>query len=246
MNVCKSVYTVNSIKIAEAAKVIENIQRDVNIALVNELSMLFHELNISTNEVLKAAATKWNFHYYKPGLVGGHCISVDPYYLAFLAKRCNYLPKLIIAGRKINERMGKYVVKETIKILSTYKINIKKIKIALMGFSFKENIPDIRNTKVLTIIKEFEKRNIYIHVFDPIASKKQANKNYNIKLLSFKDIKKNKYDVIILDVSHKNFLKKINYYNKFYKNKKLKIFIDIKNNDSENDLKKNNFKYFQL
>jgi UDP-N-acetyl-D-galactosamine dehydrogenase len=246
MNVCKSVFSVNSIKVAEAAKVIENIQRDVNIALVNELSILFHELNISTNEALKAAATKWNFHYYKPGLVGGHCISVDPYYLAYKAKRCNYFPKLLLAGRTINEKMSKYVVKQTIKILSTYKINIKKTKIALLGLSFKENIPDIRNTKVFGIIKEFKRKNISVHVFDTIASKKQAKENYNIKLLSFKDLNKNKYDVIILAVSHKEFLKKINFYNKFYRNKKKKIFIDIKNNYSEGDLKKNNFIHFQL
>jgi UDP-N-acetyl-D-galactosamine dehydrogenase len=244
--ICKSICVVSSIKIAESAKVIENIQRDVNIALVNELSVLFNKLNIPTNEVLKAASTKWNFHYYKPGLVGGHCISVDPYYLAHKARQYNYTPEIILSGRKLNESMSKYVAKETEKLLSLNKINYSKATIAVLGFSFKENIPDIRNTKIAKVIQELQKRNIQVKVFDSVVSKEEVKKNYKFNLYKFSDLKKFKYDVIILAVSHKISLKKLSYYNQFYKNKKNKIFIDLKNNYSINDLKKNNFKFFQL
>ena len=244
--VCKSIYPVNNIKVAESAKVIENIQRDVNIALVNELSVLFHKLNISTNEVLKAAATKWNYHYYKPGLVGGHCIGVDPYYLAYKAEQNNYFPQLILSGRRFNEGMGKYIAIETVKLLSLNKIKTTNANIAILGFSFKENIPDIRNTKIIQIIEELKKWNVNVEVFDSIASKNEAMKAYNVNLYKFKNLNKFKYDAIILAVSHKEFLKHLNYYSKFYRNKKNKIFIDIKNNYSINDFKKGNFKFFQL
>jgi UDP-N-acetyl-D-galactosamine dehydrogenase len=245
-HICKSIYTVDTIKIAESAKVIENIQRDINIAFVNELSVLFHKLNIPTNAVLKAASTKWNFHYYTPGLVGGHCISVDPYYLAYKAKEYNYVPKLILSGRKINESMGKYVAVEIQKILSKNRINIKTAQVAVLGFSFKENIPDIRNTKIINIIKELQKQKIKIKVFDSVASKDEVKEKYKINLYNFKDLNKFKYDVIILAVAHKNFLKKISYYNKFYKDNKNKIFVDIKNKYSNYDLLNNGYKYFQL
>jgi UDP-N-acetyl-D-galactosamine dehydrogenase len=244
--ICKSIYTVDTIKIGESAKVIENIQRDINIAFVNELSVLFHKLNIPTNAVLKAASTKWNFHYYTPGLVGGHCISVDPYYLAYKAKEYNYVPKLILSGRKINESMGKYVAVEIQKILSKNRINIKTAQVAVLGFSFKENIPDIRNTKIINIIKELQKQKIKIKVFDSVASKDEVKEKYKINLYNFKDLNKFKYDVIILAVAHKNFLKKISYYNKFYKDNKNKIFVDIKNKYSNYDLLNNGYKYFQL
>tara|TARA_Y100000389_G_C17392280_1_gene480550 strand:- start:217 stop:1278 length:1062 start_codon:yes stop_codon:yes gene_type:complete len=157
-SICKSIYTTNNIKIAESAKVIENIQRDINIALVNELGKLFNKLDIPTNEVLKAAATKWNFHYYKPGLVGGHCISVDPYYLSYKAHQKKYSPKLILSGRRINESMGKYVANKTINLLRKNKIKLSNAKIAILGFSFKDNIPDIRNTKIIQIFKELKKK----------------------------------------------------------------------------------------
>jgi len=244
--ICKSIYTVFSIKVAESAKVIENIQRDVNIALVNELGVLFHKLNIPTNDVLKAAATKWNFHYYKPGLVGGHCIGVDPYYLAYKAEQNNYFPQLILSGRRFNEGMGKYVATQTVKLLSINKINVPKANIAVLGFTFKENIPDIRNTKVIQIIKELHNWNIKVRVFDSVASKLEVKQKYKINLYNFADLKKFKYDAIILAVSHKIFLKKLSYYKKFYRNKKNKIFIDLKNNYSTDDLKKKNFKFFQL
>ena len=244
--ICKSIYTVNSIKIAESAKVIENIQRDVNIALVNELGVLFNKLDIPTNEVLKAASTKWNFHYYKPGLVGGHCISVDPYYLAYKAKQKNYLPKLILSGRKINESMGKYVAKQTIKLLSINKKKLSNSNVAILGFSFKDNIPDTRNTKVIQIVNHLQKQKIKVKLFDTIVSKHEIKKKYKVDLYNFSNLKKFKYDAIILAVSHKEFLKNLNYYDKFYKSKQNKIFIDVKNNYSSYNLNKNNYKFFQL
>jgi UDP-N-acetyl-D-galactosamine dehydrogenase len=244
--VAKSIYSASTIKIAESAKVIENIQRDVNIALVNELSVLFHKLKIPTNEVLKAAATKWNFHYYKPGLVGGHCIGVDPYYLAYKAEQKNYFPEIILSGRRFNESMGKYVAIETVKLLSKNKINMSKANVAVLGFSFKENIPDIRNTKIFQIIQELQNWNIDVRVFDTLVSKAEAKSIYNINIYNFSKLRKFKYDAIILAVSHKSFLKNLNYYNKFYKNKKIKIFIDLKNNYLISSFKKSNFKFFQL
>lgn len=244
--ICKSIYPVLSIKVAESAKVIENVQRDLNIALVNELSVLFHKINIPTNEVLKAAATKWNFHYYKPGLVGGHCISVDPYYLAYKAAQKNYFPQIILSGRNFNENMGKYVAKQTMKLLSKNKTNVAKASVAVLGFSFKDNISDIRNTKVIQIIKELQNRNIKVRVFDSIVRKSEVKKEYKIHIYRFKDLKKFKYDAIVLAVSHDMFLKKLEYYNQFYKNKNNKIFIDIKNNYLTSDLKEKKFKFFQL
>ena len=244
-NICKVIYPVRNIKVAESAKVIENIQRDINIAFVNELSILFNKLNISTNEVLKAASTKWNFHYYKPGLVGGHCISVDPYYLSYKAKKNNFNTKLILSGRQINESMGKYVAKNVIKLLSNNKVNLSTARVGILGFAFKDNIPDIRNTKILQITNELQRNKIKFKVFDSLASKNEAKKK-NIELYDFKDLKKFKYDAIILAVSHDIFLKKITYYNKFYRNKKIKIFIDIKNNYSAMELQKQKFNFFQL
>lgn len=244
--ICKSIYRVNSIKVAESSKVIENVQRDVNIALINELSVLFHKLNIPTNEVLKAAATKWNFHYYKPGLVGGHCIGIDPYYLAYKAKKVNYFPKLILSGRKFNENMGCYIAKQTRHLLSRKSIPLNKARIAVLGFSFKENIPDIRNTKVFQIIEELNKWKVKVDIFDSIVSQEEVKKQYGISIKKFKDFKKRKFDAIILAVSHKDFLKKLIFYNSCFKNNNKKILIDVKNNFSENELKKNKYYFFQL
>ena len=244
--IVRSVYLAGSIKIAESAKVIENIQRDVNIALVNELSVLFNKLDIPTNEVLKAAATKWNFHYYKPGLVGGHCISVDPYYLAYNAEQKNYFPELILSGRRFNEGMGNYIAEKTINLLAQNKVNIVNSKIAILGFSFKENIRDIRNTKVIQIIKELQNWRAEVKIFDTIVSKNEVNDKFNLKIHDFNEMKKFKYDAIILAVSHNEFLKKLSFYDKFYKNKKNKTFIDLKNNYSVYDLKNNKFNFFQL
>lgn len=245
-HICKSIYVVNSIKVAESAKVIENTQRDINIALINEFSKVFNLLKIPTNEVLKAAASKWNFHYYKPGLVGGHCISVDPYYIAYKALKHNYYPKVILSGRKFNEDMSKYVAKETIKLLLSKKIKLNKARVAVLGFSFKENIPDTRNTKIFQLVEGLKNQNIKFNIFDSIVSKQDVKKKYKIQIYNFSDLGKFKYDAIILSVSHKSFLKNISYYNKFYKNKKNKIFIDLKNNYSRKNLIKNKFEFFQL
>ena len=158
--VCKKVYPVSSMKIAESAKAIENVQRDINIALVNEFGMIFNKLNIPTNEVLKAASTKWNFHYYKPGLVGGHCISIDPYYLAFKAKQKNFYPKMILSGRGLNEQMPAYIAQNTVKLMKENNVNIKNASVCILGFSFKENISDIRNTKIISLVRELKKKQI--------------------------------------------------------------------------------------
>jgi UDP-N-acetyl-D-glucosamine/UDP-N-acetyl-D-galactosamine dehydrogenase len=244
--ICNSIFPVLNMKVAESAKVIENIQRDINIALVNELSILFNKLNIPTNEVLKAASTKWNFHYYKPGLVGGHCISIDPYYLAYKSKTKNYNPKIILSGRKLNESMASYVASQTLNLIKDANINLNNSRIAVLGFAFKENIPDIRNTKIIKIIDHLTKSNVKFDVFDPVVDKKEVRKIYQIQIKNINELKKYKYDAIILAVSHREFLKKINYYSKFYKNRSKKIFIDLKNNYKLNDLIKNKFIYFQL
>ena len=244
--ICKSVYVVRNITVAESAKVIENTQRDLNIALVNEFSMIFNKLNIPTNEVLKAAATKWNFHYYKPGLVGGHCISVDPYYLAYKANINNYVPKIVLSGRKLNENMGRYIAHKTIGLLKANYQKKKSPKVAILGFSFKENIPDFRNTKTKQIFKELIANKIDVKVFDSLPDKNLVKKHCNIQLYSFSEIKKFKFDAIILAVSHKNFLKKISFYDKLYINKNKKIFIDVKNNYSSSNLENKNYIFFQL
>ena len=244
--ICKFIYPVSSIKIAEAAKVIENVQRDVNIALVNEFSIIFNKLDIPTNETLKAAATKWNFHYYKPGLVGGHCIGVDPYYLSYKAKQKNYSTNLILSGRVFNENMAKYIANKSLKLLFDNKINFSTARVAILGFSFKENIPDFRNTKVMQIIQKLRRSNVKVKVFDPIVSRSEVKKEHKIHIYDFFELKRFKFDIIVLAVSHKLFLKKIDYYSKFYKNANKKIFVDIKNNYRADDLKKNNFKFFQL
>ena len=244
--ICKNTFSVKSIKIAESAKVIENIQRDINIALVNELSVLFHKLKIPTNEVLKAAATKWNFHHYKPGLVGGHCISIDPYYLAFKAQQHNYSPQLILSGRRFNENMGKYIARQTIKLLSALKIKNQRTKVAIFGFSFKENIPDFRNTKVIQIIKKLKDWNYKVEVFDNFVSSKDVKKEYGIEVKKINSVKKNSYDAIIIAVAHSHFFKKLNYYDTLFRNKNKKILIDVKNIFLKKDLNKKKYNYFQL
>ena len=194
-----------SIKVAEAAKVIENIQRDVNIALVNELSIIFNKLNIDTKSVLDAAGTKWNFLPFKPGLVGGHCIGIDPYYLAYKSLEVGHNPEMIIAGRRINDKMASHVAEELKNLMIKKVINLINAKILIMGFTFKENCPDIRNTKIADLIKEIGKYNSNIDVYDPWANKDDVKKYYEINLIE-KPIEK-KYDVILIAVAHDNFKK---------------------------------------
>jgi UDP-N-acetyl-D-galactosamine dehydrogenase len=197
-------FKASSIKVAEAAKVIENSQRDINIAFVNELSMIFTLMGINTNEVLEAAGTKWNFLKFKPGLVGGHCIGVDPYYLAQKAQEVGYHPEIILAGRRLNDLMGKYVATETIKLMIRKDIKIKNSTILVLGFTFKENCPDVRNTKVIDIITELQSYNVNILVVDPWAKAKEVYVNYQIDVMQ--SVPNKKFDAIILAVGHDEFL----------------------------------------
>ena len=194
----------SSIKVAEAAKVIENTQRDINIALINELSMIFSKLNIDTKEVLEAAGSKWNFLHFKPGLVGGHCIGVDPYYLTYKAESVGHHPKIILAGREINDNMGSHVVSEMIKKMEEKKINIKNSKILIMGITFKENCSDIRNSGVKMVFERLKKYTHNIDLYDPWTDSKEIKKIYGIN--SQQTLDKNNYDGIIIAVAHKIFI----------------------------------------
>lgn len=190
-----------SIKVAEAAKVIENSQRDINIAFVNELAKIFNKLDIDTHAVLEAAGTKWNFLPFKPGLVGGHCIGVDPYYLAQKAQEVGYHPEIILAGRRLNDSMGTYVVSEVVKLMVSKGLEIKNAKVLLLGITFKENCPDIRNTKAIDIYRELEEFNMNVDLYDPWASSEEVEHEYNISCMN--TIKNdNQYDVIIHAVAH--------------------------------------------
>ena len=182
-------YIAPSIKIAEAAKAIENAQRDINIAFINELAVIFDKMNIDTHEVIKAASTKWNFLPFTPGLVGGHCIGVDPYYLAYKSASYGHHPRLILAGREINDNMSDFIAKKIIKTMSGKNINIENSTILILGITFKENCPDIRNTKVIDIIKIFKQFRCNVDVFDPIASKEEVKRNLDITLTSKNKLK---------------------------------------------------------
>lgn len=192
-----------TIRIAEAAKVIENTQRDLNIALINELSMIFNLMGIDTEAVLEAAGTKWNFLPFKPGLVGGHCIGVDPYYLTHKAQSIGYHPEVILAGRRVNDGMGKYVVSEVIKGMSSHKIPIYGSRILIMGISFKENCPDLRNSKVVDLVNGFNDYGCEVDVYDPYASPESAFNHYGIRLIKLP--KKKAYDSIVIAVAHDKF-----------------------------------------
>ncbi|MBK7221826.1 MAG: nucleotide sugar dehydrogenase [Saprospiraceae bacterium] len=200
-------YKASSIKVAEAAKVIENSQRDINIAFVNELSKIFNKMGIDTHEVLAAASTKWNFLPFKPGLVGGHCIGVDPYYLAQKAQEVGYHPEIILAGRRLNDSMGSYVAAEVIKLMVKKDIAVKSAKILVLGITFKENCPDIRNTKVIDIINELTSYNTEVDIYDPWANPQEVEHEYQIT--SFKELPANKYDAVVLAVAHEVY-KKLN------------------------------------
>lgn len=193
----------SSIKVAEAAKVIENTQRDINIALVNELALIFNRVGIDTEEVLIAAGTKWNFLPFRPGLVGGHCIGIDPYYLVHKAETLGYHPQLISAGRRINDNMGHFVVSEVVKLMATKKVNIVGANILMLGLTFKENCPDLRNTRVVEMIDELKMYNAHVDVFDPWADKKEALSEYNLNLIDQPNL--DSYDAIIVAVAHHQF-----------------------------------------
>jgi len=190
----------SSIRVAEAAKVIENTQRDLNIALINELAIIFNRLGIDTLEVLEAAGTKWNFLPFRPGLVGGHCIGVDPYYLTHKAKEVGYYPEVILAGRRINDGMGAYVTGQLIKKMIRSHINVDGARLLIMGLTFKENCPDLRNTRVTDIIDELKQFGVEVDIHDPWADPEQAKREYNLNLVS--ELEPNSYDAIIMAVAH--------------------------------------------
>ena len=193
-----------SIKVAEAAKVIENSQRDINIAFVNELSKIFNLIGIDTNDVLEAAGTKWNFLKFKPGLVGGHCIGVDPYYLAQKAQEVGYHPEIILAGRRLNDSMGKHVATEVVKLMMRKNLKVIQSKVLLLGFTFKEDCPDVRNTRVIDIYNELVNFDIHVDVYDPWVCPKEVEEEYRIEVTN--ELPKGQYTAVILAVSHKEFL----------------------------------------
>lgn len=250
------VHKAESIKVAEAAKVIENSQRDINIAFMNELSIIFNKLGIDTASVLKAARTKWNFLNFTPGLVGGHCIGVDPYYLTYKAEETGYHSQIILAGRKINDNMGKYVAENTVKLMIKANKQIKGSKVTIFGLTFKENCPDVRNTKVIDIINELREYGINTISHDPQADKQEVFDVYGIELKEMEDIKD--VDVVILAVPHEEYkelsLEKIGtFYNDNYAHingnndtDDKKIFIDIKGMFDRNEAEKMNYLYWRL
>ena len=197
-------YKASSIKVAEAAKVIENTQRDVNIALVNELALIFDAMGISSNEVLKAAGTKWNFLKFQPGLVGGHCIGVDPYYLAQKAQEYGYHPEIILAGRRLNDSMGDYVASEVVKLMISKDIPIKNASILVLGITFKENCPDVRNTKAVDVITALKGYGVHVTIYDPWANKEEVKKEYQLE--SIQEKPSGSFDAVVLTVAHKEFL----------------------------------------
>ncbi|MDA0890448.1 MAG: nucleotide sugar dehydrogenase [Bacteroidetes bacterium] len=196
-------YLAPSIKVAEASKAIENAQRDLNISFVNELAFIFDKMNIDTHEVLEAAKTKWNFLPFSPGLVGGHCISVDPYYLAFKSEKLGYKPSVILSGRNVNDKMGKFVVSKVLKLMRSKGIAIKGANILILGITFKENCPDIRNTKIVDVYNEFISFGANVDVFDSVANKEQVKKELQIDLIKNYSVKQ--YSAIILAVAHTDF-----------------------------------------
>ena len=198
------VYRASSIKVAEAAKVIENTQRDLNIALMNELAIIFNRLGIDTNEVLEAAATKWNFLRFTPGLVGGHCIGVDPYYLTFKAESTGYHPQVILAGRRINDGMGQFIATSLVKQMISTGIAVPGARVTVLGLTFKENVPDLRNSKVIDVINELKEFGIEVQVTDPLADAGEAKKEYGVQLLPLNELQA--ADAVLLAVPHREYL----------------------------------------
>lgn len=229
-------YRASSIKVAEAAKVIENTQRDLNIAVINEFAKIFNILDIDTQSVLDAAGSKWNFLKFKPGLVGGHCISVDPYYLTHKAQEVGYRPEVILAGRRINDGMGQYVATQMVKKLASKKIHIDEAKILVMGFTFKGDCPDVRNTKIIDIIHELKSFNINVDVCDNWANRNEVKEHYNIELID--TLKQSYYDGLIIAVDHSEYKELgIDYIRSLLKNNH--IIYDVKHvfNQSDTDIR---------
>lgn len=239
------IYKARNIKTAEAAKVIENIQRDLNIALINELSIIFHKLGIDTREVLDAAKTKWNFLPFEPGLVGGHCIGVDPYYLTFKAQEAGYHPEVILAGRRINDYMGKYIAEQTIKELIKAQVAVKGSKVLLMGFTFKENVKDVRNTRVIDIYNELKEYGVSPFVYDPEADREEVRLEYGIDIIESPE-NSSPYDGIILTVKHDEFKEFSAEYLRSLCENNSPVLIDVKGFLSGDILKSSGFRYWRL
>lgn len=241
------VHRAESIKVAEAAKVIENSQRDINIAFMNELSIIFNKMGIDTKAVLKAAGTKWNFLNFHPGLVGGHCIGVDPYYLTYKAEQLGYHSQIILSGRRINDDMGKYVVENLIKNLIKAGVPVKDAKVAILGFTFKENCPDTRNTRVIDIVNELKEYGLTPMIADPEADAEEAKHEYGIDFDSIEDIKE--MDAIVVAVGHDQFLNLTQKdFNKMFKegSKEGKVLIDIKGILDKKEYEVAGYKYWRL
>ncbi|MEE1066395.1 MAG: nucleotide sugar dehydrogenase [Acutalibacteraceae bacterium] len=238
------VHRAESIKVAEAAKVIENSQRDINIAFMNELSMIFNKMGIDTQSVLKAAGTKWNFLHFYPGLVGGHCIGVDPYYLTYKAEMLGYTSQIISAGRRVNNAMGKYVAENVVKNLIAADKNVKHARVAILGFTFKENCPDTRNTRVVDIINELIEYGISPIIADPQADAEEAERIYGIKLADMSEVKD--MDAIVLAVAHNEFKTlSCEDIDAFYADGQ-KILLDIKGLFNRKDFENNGYLYWRL
>lgn len=239
------VYRAESIKVAEAAKVIENSQRDINIAFMNELSIIFNKMGIDTKSVLAAAGTKWNFLKFAPGLVGGHCIGVDPYYLTYKAEEMGYHSQVILAGRRINDDMGKYIAENMVKSLIKADLPVRNAKIGILGITFKENCPDARNSKVADIIKELREYGIEPLVYDPVANKEDAKRFYNVDLVDFETL--NSLDGLIIAVAHKEFAD-LNPESlaKLYKPGERKILLDIKGTKNKQEYLDAGYLYWRL
>ncbi len=239
------VHKATSIKVAEAAKVIENSQRDINIAFVNELALIFDKIGIDTLEVLEAASTKWNFLQFKPGLVGGHCIGVDPYYLANKAEELGYHAEVILSGRKTNDNMGKFIAEKTIKKLIEAGKVVKNSHVLIMGLTFKENCPDLRNSKVEDIIKELKEYSVNISVTDPLANKVEAIKEYGVNLEEIDNIKE--VDAVIIAVSHNEYKElNIKSFKEKFKDKDNMILMDVKGILNKENAIKEGYKFWRL
>lgn len=241
------VHRAESIKVAEAAKVIENSQRDINIAFMNELSIIFNKMGIDTKSVLEAAGTKWNFLKFYPGLVGGHCIGVDPYYLTYKAEEMGYHSQIILSGRRINDDMGKYVAENTVKNLIKADVPVKNAKVAILGFTFKENCPDTRNTKIIDIYNELREYGITPAIADPEADSDEAKRLYGIEFIDINDIKN--CDAVIIAVAHEQF-KNLGQadFDKMFKSgrNEEKVLVDIKGLLSRKEYEKAGYKYWRL
>lgn len=241
----KNIHKASSIKVAEAAKVIENTQRDLNIALMNELAVIFDKLGIDTLEVIEAAATKWNFLPFKPGLVGGHCIGVDPYYLTFKAESLGFHPETILAGRRINDSMGKFIAETTIKKLIKYGHTVKGAKIGVLGLTFKENVPDLRNTRVVDVVAELEEYGVEVLVHDAFADPEEAMEEYSIPLVpleKFKDL-----EAVVLAVPHEQY-KKLGFgeIKSWYRNTECPVLIDVKGALDKDEAGAHGFEFWRL